>query len=79
MARWSVSAWTRWCVRFFSFEGGPLLTGRIAQPGSKTGQCFPYGYGPFLDGIFTQSNFGIVTRMGMFLMPNPGGILPFMM
>jgi hypothetical protein len=24
-------------------------------------------------GIFSQSNFGIVTKMGMALMPNPGG------
>lgn len=24
-------------------------------------------------GIFTQSNFGIVTKIGMTLMPNPGG------
>lgn len=24
-------------------------------------------------GIFSQSNFGIVTKMGMTLMPNPGG------
>lgn len=24
-------------------------------------------------GLFSQSNFGIVTKMGMTLMPNPGG------
>lgn len=24
-------------------------------------------------GMFTQSNFGIVTKMGISLMPNPGG------
>lgn len=28
-----------------------------------------YGYGPYSDGIFTHSNFGIVTKMGVWLMP----------
>lgn len=28
-------------------------------------------------GIFSQSNFGIVTKMGMTLMPNPGGYESF--
>jgi len=31
------------------------------------------GFGPFHDGIFTQSNYGIVTKMGIWLMPDPGG------
>ena len=30
-----------------------------------------YSFGPALDGLFTQSNFGIVTRMGMWLQPRP--------
>jgi len=29
-------------------------------------------YGPSVDGIFSQSNFGIVTKMGMWLMPKTG-------
>lgn len=28
--------------------------------------------------MFTQSNFGIVTKMGFWLMPNPGGYKPFL-
>lgn len=28
-------------------------------------------------GIFSQSNYGIVTKMGMTLMPNPGGYESF--
>lgn len=36
-----------------------------------------YSFGPFLDGLFSQSNFGIVTRMGMWLMPKPPHIEPF--
>lgn len=28
---------------------------------------------PFASGIFSQSNYGIVTKMGFGLMPDPGG------
>lgn len=27
----------------------------------------------YCSGIFSQSNYGIVTKMGMTMMPNPGG------
>jgi 4-cresol dehydrogenase (hydroxylating) len=30
-----------------------------------------YSFGPTLDGLFTQSNYGIVTRAGFWLMPRP--------
>lgn len=30
-----------------------------------------YSFGPILDGLFAQSNFGIVTRMGIWLLPRP--------
>jgi 4-cresol dehydrogenase (hydroxylating) flavoprotein subunit len=30
-----------------------------------------YGLGPSVDGLFTQSNFGVVTRMTLWLMPAP--------
>jgi len=30
-----------------------------------------YSFGPILDGLFTQSNYGIVTRMGLWLLPRP--------
>ncbi|OQD67827.1 hypothetical protein PENPOL_c003G02968 [Penicillium polonicum] len=43
------------------------------QPWNKTAHLFPYGFGPYVDGLFSQSNLGIVTKMGMWLMPNPGG------
>ncbi len=36
-----------------------------------------YSFGPALDGLFTQSNFGIVTRMGMWLQPRPAAIRGF--
>lgn len=43
------------------------------DPGNKCWQLFPYGFGPYNDGLFSQSNLGIVTKMGLWLMPNPGG------
>jgi 4-cresol dehydrogenase (hydroxylating) len=51
--------------------GDLVRTGMGALPGSKTWQHFKYGYGPYLDGMFSQSNFGVVTKMGVWLMPEP--------
>src|SRR5687767_6383052 len=51
--------------------GDLVRTGMGALPGAKTWQHFKYGYGPYLDGMFSQSNFGIVTKMGVWLMPEP--------
>ncbi|KAJ4415976.1 hypothetical protein N0V85_002478, partial [Neurospora sp. IMI 360204] len=48
------------------------------QKPNKTGQLFNYGFGPYNDGIFTQSNLGIVVKMGIWLMPNPGGYQAYM-
>lgn len=36
-----------------------------------------YSFGPILDGIFAQSNYGIVTRMGIWLMPRPPAVRSF--
>jgi 4-cresol dehydrogenase (hydroxylating) len=36
-----------------------------------------YSFGPALDGLFTQSNFGIVTRIGIWLMTRPPHIESF--
>ncbi|KAF2014751.1 vanillyl alcohol oxidase [Aaosphaeria arxii CBS 175.79] len=59
-------------------KGEVVRTGMGGLEGSNTWQCFPYGFGPYSDGIFSQSNYGIVTKMGMALMPNPGGFESFM-
>jgi 4-cresol dehydrogenase (hydroxylating) len=50
-------------------SGEVLNTGFGHYPNARTTHLFPYGVGPFLDGLFTQSNFGIVTRIGIWLMP----------
>lgn len=39
--------------------------------GLKTWHVHKWGVGPYLEGMFTQSNFGIVTRAGVWLMPQP--------
>ncbi len=57
--------------------GEVLRTSDGALPGSKTQYLSKYGYGPFLDGLFVQSNLGIVTRLGVWLMPRPPVIRAF--
>jgi (+)-pinoresinol hydroxylase len=52
-------------------EGDILRTGSGAIPNSEGWQDFHYGAGPTVDGLFAQSNFGIVTKMGFWLMPLP--------
>ena len=52
-----------------------LASGELLETGfghyrqARAAHLFPYGVGPFLDGLFTQSNIGIVTRLGIWLMP----------
>jgi 4-cresol dehydrogenase (hydroxylating) len=54
-----------------------LATGDVIETGfarfanAKTGALSRWGVGPSLDGLFAQSNFGIVTRMTVWLMPAP--------
>jgi len=50
-------------------SGEVLDTGSGHYPNARTTYLFPYGVGPFLDGLFSQSNFGVVTRLGIWLMP----------
>ena len=52
-------------------DGDLVRTGMGAMPGSTTWQQFKTGFGPWVDGIFSQSNFGVVTKMGFWLMPQP--------
>jgi hypothetical protein len=48
------------------------------QEPNECWQLFNYGFGPHHDGIFSQSNMGIVTKMGVWLIPNPGGSQTYM-
>jgi len=52
-------------------DGSVLRTGMGAIPGAETWQQYKYGIGPYIDGLFSQSNFGVVTKMGFWLLPEP--------
>ncbi len=51
--------------------GELLETGFGGLPGANATDVYRWGAGPSLDGLFSQSNFGIVTRMTIWLMPTP--------
>jgi 4-cresol dehydrogenase (hydroxylating) len=76
---------TRYGDHFQTFCGLQvvLADGRVLETGfghfkqARARWVFRYGIGPFLDGIFSQSNFGIVTRMGLWLMPEPEAFRAF--
>lgn len=51
--------------------GEIMRTGMGALPNAETWQEYRYGVGPHVDGLFAQGNFGIVTKMGFWLMPQP--------
>ncbi len=52
-------------------DGRLLETGFGHFSGAKSAHVYPYGVGPILDGLFMQSNLGIVVRIGIWLCPKP--------
>lgn len=52
-------------------DGSVLRTGMGHYEGAHAAPVYPYGVGPYLDGIFTQSNLAIVTGMTVWLCPRP--------
>lgn len=56
-------------------DGDVVRTGMGAIPGAPTWNLHRYGFGPAWDQLFVQSNFGIVTRAGLWLMPQPECVL----
>lgn len=52
-------------------NGEVVQTGSARFRGAETGPVYRWGLGPVLDGLFTQSNFGIVVSMSIWLMPAP--------
>lgn len=59
-------------------DGTVFRTGQGALPGSDSWQLMKYSFGPYVDGLFTQSNYAVITKMGFWLMPEPPGFQPFM-
>ncbi len=52
-------------------SGELMRTGMGALPTSGCWQEYRHGFGPDPAGLFSQGNFGIVTKMGFRLMPQP--------
>ena len=56
-------------------NGDVVRTGMGAMSGSREWQVFRPGFGPSYDAMFMQSNFGVVTKLGIWLMPEPEGYM----
>jgi 4-cresol dehydrogenase (hydroxylating) len=56
-------------------NGDVVRTGMGGIEIGKSWQLFRPGYGPSFDAMFMQSNYGIVTKMGLWLMPAPPAYL----
>ncbi|MFP5435382.1 MAG: FAD-binding oxidoreductase [Alphaproteobacteria bacterium] len=56
-------------------DGMVVRTGMGALDGAPTWQLYKFGFGPSWDQMFVQSNFGIVTKMGLWLMPAPESLM----
>ncbi len=53
-------------------DGNIVNTGAVSKDGTKGGaHLYKWGVGPYVEGLFSQSNFGIVTRAGIWLMRKP--------
>ncbi len=56
-------------------NGELMRTGMGAMPNADTWQDMKYGQGAGVEGLFAQSGFGIVTKMGFWLAPQPEAVL----
>jgi 4-cresol dehydrogenase (hydroxylating) len=69
--------WSAQCGMEVVLASGELLrTGMGAMPGNRAWNLYKRGLGPTLDPLFTQSNYGIVTKLGVWLMPKPELYMP---
>ena len=57
-------------------NGELMRTGMGAMPGNRAWHVYKRGLGPTADQLFMQSNYGIVTKMGVWLMPSPECYMP---
>lgn len=58
-------------------DGDIVRTGMGAMAGAPTWQLYKPGFGPSWDTMFCQSNFGVVTKLGMWLMHEPESVLGY--
>ena len=68
------------CGMEIVLPGGRIVrTGMGAISGASAWQLFKYGFGPSWEGAFMQSNFGVVTKLGLWMMPEPEATLTLAM
>src|SRR5262249_23090157 len=69
--------WSAQCGMEVVLPNGELMrTGMGALPNGDAWHVYKRGLGPTVDQLFMQSNFGIVTKMGYWLMPEPEVYMP---
>jgi len=56
-------------------DGDLVRTGMGAMDPPTGWQLYRYGFGPAWDQMFVQSNFGVVTKLGLWLLPAPETML----
>jgi 4-cresol dehydrogenase (hydroxylating) len=59
-------------------DGRLLRTGFGHYDNAQAAAVYKWGVGPYLDGLFTQSNLGIVTRLTFWLIPKPEAFQAFL-
>lgn len=57
--------------------GERIHTGLDRFDGAAAAPLYHYGVGPYLDGMFSQANLGVVTKMTFWLAPFPSHVLNF--
>jgi 4-cresol dehydrogenase (hydroxylating) len=57
-------------------DGTLMRTGMGAMPNNRAWHVYKRGLGPTPDQLFMQSNYGIVTKMGVWLLPYPEVYMP---
>lgn len=58
-------------LRAILADGSLIKTGLAAYGNADASNTYRYGIGPSIEGLFTQSNFGIITEVTFELMPKP--------
>lgn len=57
-------------------NGDVVRTGQFAMTSSPSAHLTHLSFGPSIDGLFLQSNLGIVTKLGIHMTPQPQAYMP---
>ena len=57
-------------------DGNLIPTGQWAVDNSPSAFACRAGFGPQVDGLFLQSNLGVVTKLGIWVQPQPDTMMP---